>query len=435
MTRRAGNIDRTAENQIALGGYLDEAAVTARRAGVDRALEVGRIVGPHHHGAAAAARGRSRLDGGATRDIGRSGVTLRPASLDVAADHHHAARHGARGLQARVLGQSDLVGEHRDMPAAFPRCQACRVQQAGDTDRACVAAVQDDRPVRGSDSAGLDDAVHVDDVIDYRVGEPGGQPYRAAIGLNGAGIHHPARGVGGKRTSDIEGDQPVAVKIKRETRRRPEHDIAHPGVDQPRVLHSGRDQDRQAPVADGDRAQIDDPGVGDRRGEAEIIPSGEEVAVCDIGGRGHQPAHVDLRGAPEDDAVGVDQENPAVGGQVSENAGWIAAAHPVEHDRRRRGLDEVGPLMLPDIEPLPVDGRLVGMLMDIEPARRGLDDLRTAANQRRAARIGNRLVWDERKHAHRTHREDIHKIHNTRPGTTLSLVVLIAPGMSLSMLK
>ena len=92
---------------------------------------------------------------------------------------------------------------------------------------------------------------------------------------------------------------------------------------------------------------------------------GHEVAVGDVVGGGEEARGVHHAAGPEQDAVAVDDEDAAVGGQRAHDLRRPEApGHAVERDRRGARLIEAHALVGADIERVPVDDRAVARLVD-----------------------------------------------------------------------
>ena len=99
-----------------------------------------------------------------------------------------------------------------------------------------------------------------------------------------------------------------------------------------------------------------------RRIRADKLESSvDEIRIRQVQGGGHKARHIDLRAGPEGDAVGIDQEDPAVGLQLAQNARGVTAGHTIEYGAGRRLLDKPGGLALGNGEALPVDDRTRGI--------------------------------------------------------------------------
>ena len=111
---------------------------------------------------------------------------------------------------------------------------------------------------------------------------------------------------------------------------------------------------------------------GERRITAEIHPPGEKILILEVERRCHQARDVNLRAGAEYDAVGIDQEYPAIRLQRAKYARRIDTDHAVEHRARRRLLDEARRLVGADRELLPVDdgARSIGDRQQIAPRRK-----------------------------------------------------------------
>ena len=134
-------------------------------------------------------------------------------------------------------------------------------------------------------------------------------------------LQRPAVHVGeprGDLVVDRERDQLVAEEIEREAVPGGEHDAAELGADHAGVLDAGRDQRDEAARVRGDLAAVDDDRVAVHH-LVELVAAGHEVLVRDVGGRGDEPADVDLRAGSDQDAVRVDEEHRAVRGEPPED--------------------------------------------------------------------------------------------------------------------
>ncbi|MEJ2362954.1 MAG: hypothetical protein P8Z75_16370 [Gammaproteobacteria bacterium] len=114
----------------------------------------------------------------------------------------------------------------------------------------------------------------------------------------------------------------------------------------------------------GDRARVGDAGIRRVRTLGEHIVARHEIAVTDVLGGGHQALHVQAGTGAEEHPVWVYQKNLAVRFQTTEDVRRVAANHPVQYHRRAIGLAELHILLRPDRELLPVDDRLLALLID-----------------------------------------------------------------------
>ena len=157
---------------------------------------------------------------------------------------------------------------------------------------------------------------------------------------------------------------------------------------------AGRQGDR-TPVGD-DHAIVGDPAaehrhraaIGedaalvDHRGGAaltlEAVLALVEILDRQIQGRRDQPADVDTGARTEQHAVGVDQEDPAVGVELAHDVRGVGADDPVERDRTGIRLPESDFPPGPDVETFPVDRQLAAGLVDDQAARTGRADMTVA---------------------------------------------------------
>ncbi|MNN45463.1 hypothetical protein D3C81_1598010 [compost metagenome] len=80
------------------------------------------------------------------------------------------------------------------------------------------------------------------------------------------------------------------------------------------------------------------------------------MLVAELAGDRGQRGGVDLRVRADMDAVGVGQDDVAVGLELAEDARHFRAGHAVQGDRLAIGLDEGHLVARADAEALPVDG-------------------------------------------------------------------------------
>ena len=244
------------------------------------------------------------------------------------------------------------MGRRRlDEPAVATR-RGADVQATGDADQAAGTGgqQQDAAFLAGGQSLRLDQA----GMVDGRAGEvprrgrrqqhfATRRPDRPAIGDER--IHRPL----------LQDEPDDAPEGKRDLAGGREPDAALGGRNRPLVQDLGRDHDHEAAVAVGlrhDIALVDDRGG---RGSGQGVTAGHEVGIGHRQRRGDQPADVHLRGRGEEDAVGVEEEDPAVGREGALDDRGVGAHHAVEQDGTSRGLLEVDRMAGADGEALPAD--------------------------------------------------------------------------------
>ena len=145
---------------------------------------------------------------------------------------------------------------------------------------------------------------------------------------------------------------PVDVRYFHAAPRR-QQDPAVGRLDQPGVLYLGRDQDYMPTGAGADAALV--AHLTGARCVAKAQASGQKVLVTESERRHHQPGHVHLRALAKHNAVGVDQEYPAIGLQRTQDARGVGAGDPVEYRAGGVLLHKAGQLTPIDAKPLPVD--------------------------------------------------------------------------------
>ncbi|MCY1276614.1 hypothetical protein D9M70_252800 [compost metagenome] len=194
----------------------------------------------------------------------------------------------------------------------------------------------------------------------------------------------------------VEVDQAAALQVDVEAVAGGHGDAADVGDDHAGVVDLRRDEIDEAAVADLDLALVADRGqfLALHLAERQAVAA-HEAGGIDVQGGGQQAGDVDLGVGAEDDAVGVDQEDVAVGFQRALDVGELVAEHPVQGDRVvTRGLDELHQLVGGNVEFLPVDDGLLGRLVDDGLQRRALVDGRGAAGDHTAGGAGQRRLGD-----------------------------------------
>ena len=104
---------------------------------------------------------------------------------------------------------------------------------------------------------------------------------------------------------------------------------------------------------------------------ATAVAAEDEAAIGKVGLRqiqrgGHQPTHIDLGARGKQHAVGVGQEDLAIGLQLAVDLGAAVAHHAVQRDRRCAGLTELHGRSRADVETLPVQSQALAGLVDDE---------------------------------------------------------------------
>ena len=384
------------ELQMLQARHLDKAPVAGivAAAGGEGPGEAGYPVRPDDHPAAVPACARIGPDDGVLADHGVVGVAFRPLSLEIPADQDLAAAGVSGCIDRGLSNHSDLLAQHLDATSSLAAPAAGCVERARYPDDALARPLQHDLAVALYRRARFDDTLHVDGVIHHVLGHANRQQHHgSAVGADGAAVADQRLqlgSVGGKQAFrhavvDRQLNQAVAMEVKREGIARCQRNMAEPGVNHPAVLDPRRDKRDQAALGRGDPAAVDHRAARiAARIEAET--AGLEVLVGDIVRRRDQAPDIDPCRLAEQDAVGVDEHDPAVGGELPENVGVFVAPDPVQRNRGRRRLLEVRMLVCVDRERTPIDDGLVGLLDDVEAVRRTLHDVGLAGNHPAAYR-------------------------------------------------
>ena len=184
-----------------------------------------------------------------------------------------------------------------------------------------------------------------------------------------------------------------------------------------RKRHCAGFGDNQTGVADLRREQGDIPtelranltfvddgahGAGTRERES----TRQEILVGERMRGHHERTDVDARGRPKEHAVRVQEQDRAVGGELTKDRAGVAPEHAIEGRRTRRRLTELHRCFAPDIKRIPVDDRAVALLRDDHFAGRRLRNGRHARlddptlRQRRRGRLREEPSGQQRGRRH-----------------------------------
>ena len=237
-----------------------------------------------------------------------------------------------------------------------------------------------------SQAGSLEHAGIVDDAARHGFGTGGGEQDGAAFGADGLIVGDQRVDRAG---ADVEANQPVTGKIEPDAFAGAHGHRSLWRADGAVVGDARRDEGQ---IAAGRGSDL--PLVGDAAAvAAEDVIAGQEIIVADIQRRGHQSANIDAGAAAEEDAVGVDEEDLAVGGELAFDARGGGAAGAVEGDGGAVGLLEIDGCLAADVEVLPVDDGALAALVDRHGRAGAADgglagaDL-PAAGQRRGGQVG-----------------------------------------------
>ena len=159
--------------------------------------------------------------------------------------------------------------------------------------------------------------------------------------------------------AERERDQAVTGEVDGERLARSEHGGAEIGHEGAGVTDMRGHEGAQAGVGDRERAFVDDGGRNVRCGRELELTAGEEGILVEIERGGDQAGGVDGRAFAEEDAVRIDQDDPAIRRDRAEDVGRRNADHFVGGDRRRGRLVEADGLALRDGEAVPLDERAI----------------------------------------------------------------------------
>ncbi|MEN3950023.1 hypothetical protein WJU17_00630 [Iodidimonas sp. SYSU 1G8] len=325
------NVTPAADHQIAVGGRdrgidVDVAlGVQGQGGGIGAARPCDRLVDVN-----IAIAGNVGVEVRRVRRSRNDNIATRHGADDDAVGVQEGRQHGARDVAAKANGEILRVdqpgachairrqGRHRHIigdhdicrrgldEAAIAAVRRAGIEGAADVHDAIVhAAKQQDGAVAGADAARLDDAGVVDHRLEQLASGLRGHDDLAAIGADNAAILD-QRVDGALVHRDVE--QPVRGDVESDRLTRDERDGAQFRDDQAFVRYGGAQQRDVATIG------IDHALIAHGAALAgELMASGHEIGVADIERGGHQPADIDLRPDAEQHAVGVDEEDFAVG--------------------------------------------------------------------------------------------------------------------------
>ena len=176
-----------------------------------------------------------------------------------------------------------------------------------------------------------------------------------------------------------------------------ESDVVQPQTGQPHFFSGRQDQpaidDLQHPAVLDLRRNQHDLAVGagfevtlvtDRPGPGiagELQLAGQEVRVGQVQRAGDERGRVHPGAGTKHDAVGIDEEYPAIAQELTQDRRGRLTDHAIEHRARGAGLDEAGGLVRLHVELLPVQDRAVsggdvqGVRVRLVEVRRAVADL------------------------------------------------------------
>ena len=313
------------------------------------------------------------------------------------------------------------------------------VHRGGRVGRDQARLVDDQSRQRGVAAIGMDLATEVGHAVELLRGDELAQVQRTIRGRR----HLHQETTHGQVVGIVIGASGIVVELQVHGLACCQNDLAVVGGDDAVVLHLGREQHDGAPflhrlagrrvvnhLAAGaihlhalDRAVVDHLAGGIQhhgrhqgrirladqvRGDAVV-----EGALRNVERRGDQCVDVDLRGAIEQDAVGIDQVDLAVGRQGALDHRGIGTADVVHGLGRTAGLVEADRVALADVKAVPADRRFRGRLVDLHQVGRAVDDAggagvrHHAAGGQRIDRCGGMVLGCQRKR--RAGRQDGHR--------------------------
>ena len=299
------------------------------------------------------------------------------------------------GAGEEITGDLHTVGVEHD------RTSGGR-EHGGAFDGDGVRAAQGDGAVGiTTGGTGAHEAGDVDGLVDDFAGGGSGKDDASGGDLTGLfdlGLERLAVGADERRGdafAERERDQAVAGEVHGERLARSEHggaEVSHEGAG---VTDMRGHEGAQAGVGDRERAFVDDGGGAIRGGRELELTAGEERILVEVERGGDQAGGVDGRALAEEDPVGIDQDDPAVGGDRAQYLRRRDADDFVRGDGRRGRLVEADALALRDGEVIPLDERTVRRLVDRDACGALARHRGCAARDVGAGGVGLRGQWIE----------------------------------------
>ena len=379
------DINRADKPIAGVSGHLDKATIAAGLAAArgDAAGHVGKTGAKNGNVAAGAGLGGVGRDLRTRRNdrLSRHGCAATGPSLGAShrgADRNRAAAGRAGRIDACLGPDACSTGRGYLDGAALGAGGAalCR-QRPGDAD---AATGRVDRDLAGTPAGrsvghgvGGNFAPSQHEVGDDAFSRLRRQQHGAAVGDDGSGIGDQRRDGfavrAGRRRGDLFGDvdghQPIAVKIDNGGLGAGQNNAAELGLDDAGIDHLRRHQGGKPGLGHGDAAFIDHGGACFRRLVQNQAP-GLEVGVGDADGRHHQGRCVHLRTIGEQHTGLVDQHLLVVGVDTPGDHRRVGADHAVDGQRVRRRCGEVYRPGAADIEAAPVNAGVVGALRHVQ---------------------------------------------------------------------
>ena len=255
---------------------------------------------------------------------------IRIGALVVAADEDFAAGRIAGRRDRGVSGQGDPITENLDRTAVA--ASAGRVQRAAGVNVATTTGQADDA-AGVLDSLGADDTAVVDDVGEYIACRAAGEHDLPAVRTNFAAVadgRFAAIGIRQDVSRHFEKQQAVAVEVERDFVAGTHRHVAELGKDDAFVLDRAADQ-RDGTAGSGlQETAVNDQPAGAVRNGVEVVLARHEVINGKIQGACDQRCDADFRRGTEEQAVGVKEEDSAVGIDCAEYLAGVLVENAVQ---------------------------------------------------------------------------------------------------------
>ena len=363
-------IHLSSEVQMLFAGHLHQATVATRftTLGFNRPGEAGALIGPNDDLAAIALCGGVGANHCAFTHVTDLGVgDFGVFALIVTTEQHCASAGRPRGINLAASQDAKFGARHHNLSALA--ASGSGVQRPSVFDNTALGDQSDGAAITTHHATRLNQATIVD-----------GQARQLSCGLD-RHEHHTAIGPNHATVLDV-GLKDTLLNLYASGSPQVQAHFLSSGhqhlsagrEDFTQVLHPRCNHGHRTTVLCMDVALIDHRLPG-RTCQSEIALHEVIVAHAQRGGQDGGDLYPGSRA--EKNAIGIEQENTAIGDQASLNGGGVAAQHAVQRDGLCARLNKLNLLTAANIEGLPVDRHLVAGLMDGH-LRRALTDLARA---------------------------------------------------------
>ena len=219
----------------------------------------------------------------------------------------------------------------------------------------------------GDDAGGLGDIAGVDGSGEDVLGLAGGEEDASTAGVDLAAVEDggvDAEFVLQDVLGHTDADEALAVEGEDGLFTGGHIDGAEVGADDALVLHLFAQQGDVTAGGGVDKAGVDDGAIG-TEDFAEDVVAVHEVVGGDVEAGGNQSTDIDAGGTTKEEAVGVNEDDGAVGVDLAVDLRGVVAEDAIEGEGVATGLVVVDDFVAGEVVAAPVDGHGVALLDDV----------------------------------------------------------------------